>query len=123
MGQEEVYLFLKRNRDKWFSAEDMALNMKIVNIRTLNNVLCTMEKSNQLLIKYVNAKGNDKRMFCYKEDDNYFDTALTDYKNKQNQVGMLANSTDTLLLMQVAQNKKVIEMLNKLVKNKEECVQ
>ena len=55
MGQQEVYDFLKKNKDNWFTARDIASKLKI-SLNSARTSLARLKKS-----KFIRCKKKEKQ--------------------------------------------------------------
>ena len=115
MGQNEIDAYLKRNKDKWFTALDLGIALKC-NEKNIYASLKVMRKKGELLTRTVRGAlpNKDVIQYCYKDDDRWFDAVIKDVKIKKNQFGALVNENHIMQCMIIAQNKRIIELLEQL---------
>ena len=62
MGQQEVYTFLKKNRNKWFLSKDIARASK-TSIGSVTNCLKKLRESGEINFKETDRKNQFKYKF------------------------------------------------------------
>ena len=62
MGQQEVYIFLKRNKSKWFLSKDISKRLE-TSIGSVTNCLKKLRKNNAIKFKETNRKNQFKYKF------------------------------------------------------------
>ena len=105
MSQENIELFLKRNRDRWFSVEEL---LKIMNCtkQAIYNNLKGLEKTDCVTVKILPGVGfKNKKLYSYRDGDNEFDNVLKDFQNKRLHHTDLAQS-DVIRLMLISELRK-----------------
>ena len=65
MGQQEVYTFLKKNRNRWFMSKDIANNLA-ASLGSVTTCLKKLRDSSSVSFKYPNKKGQGKNSYIYK---------------------------------------------------------
>lgn len=65
MGQQEVYTFLKKNNDKWFTSKEIA-NKLSASLGSVTTCLKKLRDSSAVSFKYPNKSGRSKNSYVYK---------------------------------------------------------
>jgi hypothetical protein len=105
MSQEQTELFLRRNRDRWFSVEELLRVMKCGQ-RALYNNLKSLEKTDSVTVKILPGAGyKNKKLYSYRDDDEEFGNVIKDFQNKRLHHNNLPQS-DVISLMLIAELRK-----------------
>jgi len=62
MGQQEVYIFLKRNKNKWFLSKDIKKRLE-TSISSVTNCLKKLRENNAIKFKGTKRKNQFKYKF------------------------------------------------------------
>ena len=65
MGQQEVYTFLKKNSNKWYTSKDIA-NKLSSSLGSVTTCLKKLRDSSSVSFKYPNKQGQGKNSYVYK---------------------------------------------------------
>jgi hypothetical protein len=73
MGQKEVYDFLKKNRNSFFSSEELAKILG-VNKQTMYSLLRKLDNKDDVVYKEIIIEGGPvKKLYCFKMKDEYLE--------------------------------------------------
>ena len=65
MGQQEVYDFLKKHRNEWFTSKEIASLLK-ASLGSVTSCLKKLRESYAITFKYGNMSGSGKNAYIYK---------------------------------------------------------
>ena len=65
MGQQEVYTFLRKNRNKWFTSKEIANKLKS-SLGSVTTCLKKLRDSSSVSFKYPLKLGQGKNSYIYK---------------------------------------------------------
>ncbi|MBI3027349.1 hypothetical protein HYY70_04495 [Candidatus Woesearchaeota archaeon] len=65
MGQQEVYTFLRRHKNKWFTSKEIA-NRLHASLGSVTTCLKKLRDSSAVSFKYPNKQGQGKNSYIYK---------------------------------------------------------
>ena len=65
MGQQEVYTFLKKNRNKWFTSKEIAHKLK-ASLGSITTCLKKLRDSSAVSFKFPNKQGQGRNSYVYK---------------------------------------------------------
>ncbi|MBI2558163.1 hypothetical protein HYW20_02480 [Candidatus Woesearchaeota archaeon] len=65
MGQQEVYTFLKKNRNKWFTSKEIASRLK-ASVGSITTCLKKLRDSSSVSFRYPNKQGQGRNSYVYK---------------------------------------------------------
>ena len=65
MGQQEVYTFLKKHKNKWFTSKSIADNLAS-SLGSVTTCLKKLRDSSSVSFKHPNKHGQGKNFYIYK---------------------------------------------------------
>jgi len=113
MGKKEIYDFLNKNPNAFFSADDLSKILKI-NYQSARAAINKLITENTLVSKNVtvNKFGPAISYFSIRKTDDKLEEALIEYKQLRNDPAFAASNQDLIIgLLQVKELKKLNEVL------------
>jgi len=112
MGQDIVTEFLKQHIGTFFSAEDMAKQLKI-NRQSVTSTMKKLENQKVINVKVVMGKSSHPmKMYSHKKTDDHFEDVIHEIETLKNEQRFSMVSLDTLRqLILIKELKKLNEAL------------
>ncbi|MFZ5988104.1 MAG: HTH domain-containing protein [Bacillota bacterium] len=113
MSQQSIVIFLKKDKDKFFSAKEIAQQTNL-NIQTTINALSKMEKYGEVVIQEVQSNGVTGKTKFYKINlnDEIFENVLHEINGLQREERFSFTSPDAIRqMMLITEIRKLREEL------------
>jgi DNA-binding PadR family transcriptional regulator len=108
MGKSDVLDVLKKNPNKYFSTEELAVILHL-NVQTMYSLLKKLVEENTIMFKdFTPSQGPSKKLYAYTHKDDYFEEVLHQFNT------LKSESRFTFMPPEVLANLLVVKEIKQL---------